>query len=226
MGALASVPVGATATVTSSALPAGDLAIGSSGSAVVGLQQFLIAKNTGPAAQQLAGAGATGNFGSITQAALIEYQNANNIAPADGYYGSATRALVLQQSASLSITPSAPAVTTAPVPLVLHAIVPGGDVTPTSAATAPAATLAPAKLSLTRDLSLGMSGTDVLALQKFLNAHGYLVATSGAGSPGNETLYFGPATRAAVIRFQTAYAIAPAAGYVGPLTRAALSTLS
>ena len=79
---------------------------------------------------------------------------------------------------------------------------------------------------LTRDLKQGMSGQDVLALQKKLNANGYTVATSGAGSVGNETTYFGPATQAAVIKFQSANNVAPAVGYVGPLTRNALTLVA
>jgi hypothetical protein len=75
----------------------------------------------------------------------------------------------------------------------------------------------------TRDLSLGTSGEDVLRLQKFLNQKGYTVAELGAGSVGNETTYFGPATRAALIRFQEAHAlelgITQGTGYFGPLTR-------
>jgi peptidoglycan hydrolase-like protein with peptidoglycan-binding domain len=64
----------------------------------------------------------------------------------------------------------------------------------------------------------------VLALQKYLNAHGYTVATSGPGSVGNETTTFGPATKAALIKFQKANNITPASGYFGPLTRAAIAT--
>ena len=77
-------------------------------------------------------------------------------------------------------------------------------------------------VSLSRDLDQGMTGEDVRALQALLNADGYAVASTGAGSPGNETTYFGPATQAAVIRFQLARGISPAAGYVGPITRKAL----
>src|SRR3990167_2997665 len=72
-----------------------------------------------------------------------------------------------------------------------------------------------------RNLELGMSGADVKALQVYLNTHGYVVSSSGPGSPGNETSKFGGATRAAVIKFQKANGITPAVGYFGPKTRAA-----
>ena len=75
-----------------------------------------------------------------------------------------------------------------------------------------------------RDLTVGATGADVMALQKFLNMSAATqVAATGAGSPGMETSTFGPATRAAVIKFQTANAITPAAGYVGPVTRTAIA---
>lgn len=76
-----------------------------------------------------------------------------------------------------------------------------------------------------RDLQYGDRHEDVRTLQRFLNQQGFTVAQSGGGSPGNETLFFGPATRAAVARFQAAHNVAPAAGYYGPLTRAAIASL-
>jgi len=39
-------------------------------------------------------AGATGYFGPQTQAALIQFQLANDIAPAVGYFGPITRAFI------------------------------------------------------------------------------------------------------------------------------------
>lgn len=76
----------------------------------------------------------------------------------------------------------------------------------------------------TRDLTDGSTGADVMALQKFLNMSAATqIAATGAGSPGLETSYFGPATRAAVVKFQTANGITPAAGYVGPITRTAIA---
>lgn len=77
--------------------------------------------------------------------------------------------------------------------------------------------------ALSRDLQQGSSGSDVKALQVYLNASGYAVAASGAGSAGNETMTFGPATKAAVAKMQAAWGISPAAGYVGAKTRAAIA---
>gem|GEM_PF-5813353 len=59
--------------------------------------------------------------------------------------------------------------------------------------------------SFTRSLGQGTSGSDVRALQTFLNSRGFTVATQGAGSPGHETSYFGLLTRSALMRFQEAY---------------------
>src|SRR3989338_6639523 len=144
-GALDAVPISPSASGAGVSLPEGDLTLGSSGTAVVNLQKFLIAKATGPAATRLAGAGATGNFGPITQAALVEYQRAAGISPASGYYGPSTRALV-------ESTPPVQTVQTTPIPIPQHTppiLVPGTPATNTGV------------LALTRDLYLGVSGEDV-----------------------------------------------------------------
>lgn len=73
------------------------------------------------------------------------------------------------------------------------------------------------------DLTVGSLGSEVKALQEFLNSHGYTIANSGAGSPGNETTRFGGLTKAALIKYQKAKGITPAVGYFGPKTRAAVS---
>jgi Putative peptidoglycan binding domain len=91
------------------------------------------------------------------------------------------------------------------------------------ASTAPAAT---ASYTFARNLTVGSTGSDVKNLQVLLNWNAATrVAVSGAGSPGKETSTFGPATKAAVIKYQRANNI-PTTGYVGPLTRAALALVS
>jgi hypothetical protein len=78
----------------------------------------------------------------------------------------------------------------------------------------------------TRSLKQGMSGADVKELQMFLNSDAATkVASSGAGSPGMETMTFGPATKAAVIKFQTKYGISPKSGLFGPLSQAKYNQL-
>jgi len=75
------------------------------------------------------------------------------------------------------------------------------------------------------DLSKGMTSNDVKNLQIVLNKNASTqVASSGAGSPGNETTYFGSLTLAAVKNFQSSEGIINT-GYVGPLTRGALNAL-
>ncbi len=72
----------------------------------------------------------------------------------------------------------------------------------------------------TRNLTMGMSGVDVKALQQYLNAHGFPVALSGIGSMGKEIDYFGPGTKKAVMLFQKKNGIVPSTGIFGPKTRA------
>jgi len=79
--------------------------------------------------------------------------------------------------------------------------------------------------TFTRTLQVGSTGADVKALQVLLNADpATQVAKTGAGSPGMEGTVFGPATKAAVMKFQKAKGLA-SVGLVGPATRAALNAM-
>lgn len=139
-------------------------------------------------------AGATGYFGSQTQSALVAYQRANGISPAVGYFGPLTRAAIARATISASTTANSGATTAASTP----------------------------QLSFTRNLQLGDTGMDVKTLQVFLNIHSFTVATTGPGSSGNESDYFGNLTIKALEAFQKSVGI-PATGYLGPLTRAAMA---
>lgn len=74
-------------------------------------------------------------------------------------------------------------------------------------------------------LKMGMSSSQVMELQKTLNAGGFLVSTTGAGSPGMESMYFGAKTKAAVMAFQSAKGLG-ADGVVGINTGTALSAMT
>ncbi|MEK7136402.1 MAG: peptidoglycan-binding domain-containing protein [Patescibacteria group bacterium] len=94
----------------------------------------------------------------------------------------------------------------------------------------PALANASANASFNRALVAGSTGEDVKRLQQFLNSQGATVASAGPGSAGLETMFFGPATKAAVVKFQLANGVIQAAtdlgaGRVGPLTMAKINAL-
>lgn len=80
--------------------------------------------------------------------------------------------------------------------------------------------------SFTSDLKMGSKGTEVMNLQKKLNEDSRTqVASTGAGSPGNESSYFGSLTKAAVIKYQIIKGVT-ASGMVDSATRAELNKSS
>lgn len=83
--------------------------------------------------------------------------------------------------------------------------------------------------TFTKSLYLGVRDPQVKCLQQYLNnlaGATYDVALSGPGSPGNETVYFGAKTKAAVAKWQAANNVSPAAGYFGAISRAKYSAVA
>jgi peptidoglycan hydrolase-like protein with peptidoglycan-binding domain len=74
----------------------------------------------------------------------------------------------------------------------------------------------------TKTLTLGETDAQVLLLQKYLNAKGYLIATSGAGSIGSETTYFGSLTQKSLLSYQKSMNL-PQTGVADTTTRASLN---
>lgn len=141
-----------------------------------------------------------------------------------GYFGAATKAAVIAFQKANGIEPlgGVGPLTQAKIRAL------DGSVSGSTSTSTPASPVA-----FTRDLHLGSTGEDVRALQTYLNAQGFPVSATGAGSAGNETTYFGPATRAALVKLQEAHAsdiLAPGGltrgtGYFGPSTRAFVKQL-
>ena len=86
----------------------------------------------------------------------------------------------------------------------------------------------------TRSLAVGAGGEDVRMMQRMLNlAPETRIAASGPGAPGEESNYFGPKTKTAVIKFQNLYkkeVLLPAGltsgtGFVGQWSRIKLADL-
>ena len=191
------------------------LRLGSTGDDVKLLQQLLNSHGILVAA---AGVGSPGNetnyFGFLTEKAVQKFQAQYGVVSSGspettgyGLVGPMTRAKLQEIFGSIEIVTETPIETTTPTTVV------GG---------------------FSRTLRFGSTGDDVMKLQQFLNSDPATnLADTGAGSPGNETEYFGAITENAVQRFQSKYDIVSAGtpqttgyGLVGPKTRTKLNELS
>jgi len=74
----------------------------------------------------------------------------------------------------------------------------------------------------TTTLKMGMSSSQVMELQKALNAKGFEVSAVGSGSMGMESMFYGAKTKGAVVQFQAANNLG-SDGIVGPATGARLA---
>lgn len=160
------------------------LSKGSRGSVVLLFQQKLVS------AGYLEADNATGYFGALTESAVRQFQTARRIVSSGtptttgyGAIGAKTRSALNAFESTLP----APTSSDNPEPVVQN-----GE-------------------TITRTLTLGAQGSDVMTLQRFLTAQSLLSSDSVTG-------YFGRITQAAVIVFQQKNNLDPV-GHVGRLTR-------
>jgi hypothetical protein len=113
------------------------------------------------------------------------------------FYGPVTDAAFQRYKKDMSVT--APTPTTCPAGMICQPA--------TSTTVQPLVPIATTLPAFTKQLSLNSRGPEVKNLQRFLNSRGYIIATVGVGSLGKESDLFGPATQAALTRFQKAHAV-------------------
>lgn len=162
------------------------LRVGSSGDAVVALQRYLIQLNLGSAATRLSAAGATGYYGAITEAAVLEYQDWADLAET-GVYDRATRDHVQEKTAVTRPTESDPA------ELETFSLSVIGEL-------------------LRNELRLGSAGVEVQVLQLFLmikQSGASATALTAAGATG----YYGPITEAAMREYQASAGVSATGVY-------------
>ncbi len=75
--------------------------------------------------------------------------------------------------------------------------------------------------TFTQDLKEGSEGADVMNLQAFLEAKGFLIMPQGVAKG-----FYGPRTRMALAKYQESVNINPAVGYFGPMTRAKIGEVT
>ncbi|MDO8183490.1 MAG: right-handed parallel beta-helix repeat-containing protein [bacterium] len=130
---------------------------------------------------------------------------------------------------NVTLTPSTPAVNQSPSNPSNSAQT-TASVTLANSVPASRSSLTPKFIScvFSRPLAISLMGEDIKCLQKFLNSVGFPVAAIGPGSRDNETPYFGPLTKRAVMAWQNSHALAilvplgltTGTGYWGPASMA------
>ena len=146
---------------------------------------------------------ADGSFGPGTDRAVRAYQSTHAL-NVDGIVGPLTYAKMKAAYCAVSVGSGTNGTSTPTVPVSVQPSTTTVSTTHSS--------------SFPRVLKQGMTGADVMLLQKLLNKGvGTQIVVTGPGSPGMETNLFGPATTAAVKKFQLKFGL-PADGIVGPQT--------
>lgn len=196
---------------------------------------------------QTAGSIKQGQVDNILRAAQIAMQNDPNLSPEQAInMATSSGAGVVLSPEQLATSPektiatdlskgstagafgNEPRTTTTATPPVSTNIPP---VIPAKPAPSPTTPPAPTpSIPINQQLDFGATNPQVKELQKFLNKAGFLVASPGqAGSAGMETDYFGPATQAALQKFQASQGIVTGGtpvttgyGRLGPQTLAAI----
>jgi len=177
-----------------------DLVRGARGADVKRLQQLLATdRDVYPNGE------ATGLFGPATEKAIRAFQLKYKIVKSEksagaGKLGPATRAKIAEIFKDASVEVAVPATTV-------------------QAPSASGSSGAVPSIQFARALKLGSNGTDVAALQSFLEAKGLLIVPVGVAKG-----YYGSATRNAVMKYQESIGL-EAVGSVGPGTRAKLNAL-
>ena len=163
------------------------------------------------------GVGSPGNeteyFGSLTRTALMKFQAKYDIVSSGdetttgyGLVGPGTRAKLVEVFSAAPTAPSAPQGEVPAPPTGVSAV-------------------------FTTGLSKGSTNSNVKGLQQLLNLDpDTMIASTGVGSPGNETEYFGSLTEKAIQKFQLKHGVVqsaqdPGYGYLGPKTRAKIQEL-
>ena len=156
---------------------------------------------------------------SVTAAQQILYQAYANFPTPTGYFGPVTQAAVKQWQKEHGISQTG---TVGPITARAMDLCTSAPVAPTTVSTSAEITSSIDSGQI-RTLSRGMSGADVTALQQFLVTKGLLPQSSVIG-------IFGPATEAAVKKFQSQQGIVSSGtpsttgyGIVGPRTRATIA---
>lgn len=196
---------------------------GAQGGAAYILQQMLAHMNAGPAAQELARTGATGYFGALTRKAVVEFQRAVGVTPANGIVETKTHSFLLaslsgnffdgerRKTDLLSFSAKNEAYTDTKVTT--------GDISKQNEDRAQLPEEYAQQLAKRgSDLEVGDEGEAVRLLQKFLIAQGAGPAARELARTG-ATGYFGRVTQRALAEYQRQAGISPASGYFGPITR-------